>query len=102
MWHWAFYNDAFSFAELMHSQHGINDSAYTNKEYDQLLEQSMGEADQQKRRDMLQQAELLLLADYPIIPIYFYVTKRLIKPYVKGYQSNIMDHHYTKHLSIQK
>jgi oligopeptide transport system substrate-binding protein len=32
----------------------------------------------------------------PIIPLYFYVSKHLVKPWVGGYQPNIMDHHHTR------
>jgi len=37
-----------------------------------------------------------------VIPIYYYVTKRLLKPWVGGYQDNIMDHHYSKNQYILK
>jgi len=96
------YNDAFSFAELLYSQHGINDTGYNNSDYDSLLKQSAIEKDPNKRRQLLEQAEQTMLADYPMMPVYFYVTKRLIKPYVRGYQGNIMDHHYTKNMHLAK
>ncbi|MGD8782943.1 MAG: peptide ABC transporter substrate-binding protein [Thioalkalispiraceae bacterium] len=95
------YNDAFSFAELLHSQHGVNDTGYNNPEYDALLEKSAIESDKQKRETLLRQAEALVLEDYPVIPIYYYMSKHLVKPYVGGYQDNIMDHHYSKHLYIK-
>ncbi len=95
------YNDAFSFAELLHSNHGVNDSGYSNPEYDALLAQSAKEADIEKRRKLLQQAEKILLNDYPVIPIYYYMSKHLVKPYVGGYEDNTMDHHYSKHLYIK-
>lgn len=94
------YNDAFSFAELMHSRHGINDSGYNNPDYDGLLEKASIEADTVKRRAYLEEAERLLLQDHPVIPIYFYVSSSLIKPYVKGFVGNIMDHHYSKNLRL--
>ena len=94
------YNDAFSFAELMHSQHGVNDSGYNNPEYDALLARSAKEADVSERRKLLQKAESILLDDYPVIPIYYYMSKHLVKPYVAGYVDNVMDHHYSKHLHI--
>jgi oligopeptide transport system substrate-binding protein len=37
----------------------------------------------------------------PVIPVYFYVTKRLVKPWVKGWQGNIMDHHRTQYLYLE-
>jgi hypothetical protein len=43
-----------------------------------------------------------VLEDMPVIPVYFYVTKRLVKPWVGGYRSNIMDHIYSKDLHILK
>ncbi len=36
------------------------------------------------------------------MPVYFYVTKRLVKPWVAGYTDNIMDHHYSKDFYILK
>jgi oligopeptide transport system substrate-binding protein len=94
------YNDAYTFAELLHSGFGLNGTGYANPEYDRLVEQAAVEADRERRRKLLQQAERVLLKDHPLIPIYFYVSKRLIKPYVEGVRDNIMDHHYTKHLHI--
>ena len=96
------YNDAYSFAELMLSQHGINDTGYASPEYDRLVNASAVEADPEKRQRLLQQAERTMLADYPIIPVFFYVTKRLVKPRVGGYEDNIMDHHYTRHLYLKR
>lgn len=95
------YNDAFSFTELMHSRHGVNDSGYNNPAYDALLAKSASEADTGKRRALLQQAEKILLDDYPVIPIYYYMSKHLVKPHVGGYEDNVMDHHYSKHLYIK-
>ncbi len=36
----------------------------------------------------------------PLIPLYFYVSKRLVKPWVGGFTPNIMDHHHSKDLYI--
>jgi oligopeptide transport system substrate-binding protein len=94
------YNDAYTFAELLHSDFGLNGTGYASKAYDRLLDQAALEADENRRRDLLQQAERVLLADHPLIPIYFYVSKRLLKPYVEGYRDNIMDHHYTRYLRL--
>ena len=96
------YNDPFTFSELLHSQHGINDSGYNNPEYDALLEQAAYESDQDKRISLLQQAEAVLLADQPVMPIYSYVSKHLLKPYVGNYVPNVLDHNYTKDLYILK
>ena len=36
------------------------------------------------------------------MPLYFYVTARLVKPWVKGYAPNIMDHHHHKSFYLLK
>jgi len=96
------YNDAYSFAELLLSNHGVNDMGYANPQYDALLAESTHELDVKRRTEILQQAEAMLLNDYAFIPIYHYVSKHLVKPQVGGYVDNIMDHHYTKHLYLKQ
>lgn len=94
------YNDAYTFAELMLSKHGINDTGYHNPEYDRLVALASMETNFNKRRELLEQAERLMLSEHPFIPIYFYVSKSLVKPYVSGFTGNIMDHHYSKNFRI--
>jgi oligopeptide transport system substrate-binding protein len=96
------YNDAYSFAQLMHSKNEQNDSGYASPEYDSLLDRAAMEGDPDERARLMEAAERLLLEDMPIIPVYFYVSKHLLKPWVGGYTPNIMDHHYTKNHFILK
>lgn len=95
------YNDPYTFAEILWSKHGMNDMGYKNPEYDDLLMQASTEVDLKKRSTILQKAEEVMLADQPIIPIYFYVSARLVKPRVSGYEANIMGHHYSKNLDVE-
>ena len=41
-----------------------------------------------------------MLADYPAIPLYFFVSKRLVKPYVLGVSPNALDRVGSKGLSM--
>lgn len=94
------YNDPYSFFELLHSRNGLNDTGYANPAYDALLEQAAVEGDVAKRTALLQDAERLLLEDVPVLPVYFYVSKRMVSPKVQGWKPNIMDHHYSKFFRI--
>lgn len=96
------YNDAYTFAQLMHSQNAQNDSGWVNAEYDALLDKAAVEGDAVLRAQYMQQAEQILLDETPLMPVYFYVSKHLIKPWVGGFVPNIMDHVYTKDLYILK
>ena len=44
------------------------------------------------------EAERVLMTDNVIIPIYTYVTKRLVSKQLRGWQTNVMDHHPTRHM----
>lgn len=94
------YNDANSFLEILHSSHGLNDTGYANPEYDRLLDRASTEVDAARRAQWMHEAEALLLEDLPVLPIYFYVTKRLVSPRVQGWQGNLMDHHPTRFMRL--
>lgn len=95
------YNDPYTFLELLHAEFGLNGTGYRNPAYDRLVEEAAMTSNPDTRRQHLAAAERQLLADHPVIPLYFYVSQRLIKPYVHGYQPHSLDHHYTKHLWIE-
>ncbi|MCJ7557339.1 MAG: peptide ABC transporter substrate-binding protein [Gammaproteobacteria bacterium] len=96
------YNDAFTFAQFFQSDFDLNLSGYSNPAYDSLLEQAGREVDLQQRRALLEQAERMMLADTPVIPLYFHVSRHLVKPWVRGWQDNIMNLQYSRHLSLQR
>ncbi len=96
------YNDPYTFAEILDSKHGLNDMAYDNPRYDELLLQASREADPAARMALLEEAERIMLDDMPVLPIYYYVSKQMVKPWVAGYESNIMDHHHSRHFRILK
>ena len=94
------FNDAFTFAEIFHSTSGMNNAGYASPVFDELLAKASVESDLAKRRAMLEEAERVMMEDLPVIPVYYYVTKRLVKPYLDGFEPNVMDHHYTKNWRI--
>jgi oligopeptide transport system substrate-binding protein len=94
------YNDPNTFLEIFHSTHGQNDPGFDDPEFDRLLAESGGTRDPDRRRELLQAAEARLLSQYPVMPVYFSVVKRLVKPWVLDYQPNGLDHNYSKFVSI--
>jgi oligopeptide transport system substrate-binding protein len=96
------YNDAFTFAELLRSTAGQNTPGYANAEYDRLVGEAQHDLDPADRRAKLEHAERIMLADMPILPIYFYVSQHLVKPWLGGYVPNILDHHAAKDLFVLK
>ena len=94
------YNDPYSFLEMFRTGHGQNDYGYSNSLYDSLLEQIAAERIPARRRRLMEEAERVLLEELPIVPVYTYVTKRLVDQHLRGWTSNVMDHHYSKHMFL--
>ncbi len=94
------YNDAYTFAQYLKSDFGINLPHYQSADYDRLLIAAAAEADATKRRELLQQAESVALKDHPLIPLYFYVNKHLVKPQVQGWYDNVMNVVYSRDLAL--
>ena len=92
------YNDPYSFLELFRTGHGRNDYGYSNSTFDTLLDEIGTERVQARRERLMFEAERVLMTDNVIIPIYTYVTKRLVSKQLRGWQTNVMDHHPTRHM----
>jgi oligopeptide transport system substrate-binding protein len=94
------YNDPYTFLQYLKSSFGINLPGYRNPAYDSLLEDAARQTEGPRRRELLEQAERLMLADHPLIPLYFYTNKHLVKPQVRGWYDNVMNVVYSQDLSL--
>jgi oligopeptide transport system substrate-binding protein len=97
------YVDPYSFLELLRGDIGEqNPAGYSNAAYDQAADKAANEKDPGARLKELAEAEKILLADMPIIPIYFYTQQHMVSDSVKGWQDNLMDWHPTRYLRVEK
>jgi len=94
------FNDASNFLDVLRAHSSNNDMSYANSAFDALLDQAAATPDMQKRREGLEAAERVLLDDYPIIPLYYFVSKRLVKPYVLGVKPSPLDRVPSKALTM--
>jgi oligopeptide transport system substrate-binding protein len=80
------YNDPMTFLDLFESTSAFNTYQYSNPDYDKLISSAREELDQDKRMDMLKQAEVILVTqDAGTAPMYFQGKAYLIKPYITRY-----------------
>lgn len=93
------YNDAYSFLQVLKGGFGINLPRYASDPYDVALAMA-ATATADQRATYLAAAERQLLADVPLIPLYFYVSKHLVAPRVSGWYDNVMNVTYSKDLSV--
>jgi oligopeptide transport system substrate-binding protein len=94
------YDDATAFLDVLRSFDGQNDESYQRADYDGLLAEAQMEPDAQRRKDLLEHAERTMLADGPIMPIFFYLSKHLVRSAVGGWQDNPLDVHYVKDMRL--
>ena len=71
-----------------HSKSSQNDPGFSNAEYDALVDEARLEPDTAKRLELYKQAEdILVNKEAGVAPIYWYVTSRVVKPYVEQAES---------------
>ncbi|MGE5702658.1 MAG: peptide ABC transporter substrate-binding protein [Clostridia bacterium] len=79
------YNDPLTFLDLFKDKDGgNNDTRWENPKYKEALNKSATEADPVKRKQLLAQAEQVLMEDMPIAPIYYGTYSWVKKPSIKG------------------
>ncbi|QEL12881.1 peptide ABC transporter substrate-binding protein [Kushneria phosphatilytica] len=94
-------NDPFDFlGSYASGGSAARSSGYHSDRYDELIEQGNRTLEPQQRAEVLGQAQQLLLDDYALLPIYDYVTHHLVSPQVRGWQSNAMDIHPLRWVSL--
>jgi oligopeptide transport system substrate-binding protein len=96
------YDDAQNFLFLLETSNSdLNYAGYSNPEYDQLMAAAATTSDLQERAALMHRAEAIALRDMPYIPIYYYVTKNLVKNHVRGWKDNVKNVHPTRYLRLE-
>ncbi|PHM36990.1 ABC transporter substrate-binding protein [Xenorhabdus innexi] len=90
------YNSPMSFLNMFMSGQVKNTALYENRDYDEAIKKASETNDvlyQQKGLD-------IITKDSPIIPIYYYVNSKMVKPHVGGFYVTPMGYVSTKDLYI--
>jgi oligopeptide transport system substrate-binding protein len=87
------YLDANTFLGMMVTDGENNNTGWSNAEYDGLIAAAEKETDDEKRLELLHRAEQILNDEMPIIPIYYYMSRNMVKPYVREFYNNLLDAH---------
>lgn len=82
------YNEASTFLNYFLSNSSNNTAFYNSPEFDQVIASSYAAQNDEERAEVYAKAEEVLSKDTTLIPIYYYVGPRMVKPYVKGFAVN--------------
>jgi len=96
------YADPNTFLDMFQTGNENNQTGWSNTEYDKLIAAAASEADPKIRFGILRDAEKILMNELPIAPIYFYVSKDMVRTYVKGFHTNLRDEHPLWALSVDR
>ncbi|HEM8290795.1 TPA: ABC transporter substrate-binding protein [Providencia rettgeri] len=80
------YNEPTAFLNMMLTDNSNNTGFYSNATFDALLAQALTAQDEQARHQIYQQAEALLDKDSALVPVYYRVSARMVKPTVGGFK----------------
>lgn len=94
------YADPSSFIGLFLSKSGNNHARFESSTYDKEFWAAMNSNNSKKEMQHYHNAEQMLLNANAIIPLYNYVARAVVKPWVKGYEANNMDIHLIKFMSL--
>jgi oligopeptide transport system substrate-binding protein len=87
------YVDPNTYLDMFVSGGENNCTGFADPRYDKLIADAAQEPDQAKRFEILQSAERMLMDELPIIPIYFYISRNVVRPRVRGFYNNVQDMH---------
>ena len=96
------YEDPNTFLDLMRPNRGNNKTGWENMDFDALVEEANTINDQEKRYELLNEAEKILIDNMPIIPLYTYVRVYQLSSDVKGFNPHILDHHHPKFIYLER
>jgi len=97
------YNEPSSFLNMLLSNSSNNTAHYKSAAFDKAIADTLTAKTDEERASLYQKAEQQLDKDSAIVPVYYYVNARLVKPYVGGYTGkDPQDNVYVKDLYIIK
>ena len=92
--------DPLNFLQLFDSRGELDYGRYHSARFDALLDRAAEQPDNAVRHGLLGQAEAVLNEDAAYIPLYYYATRHLVKPYVRGWRSNLLDRNLSRYLFL--
>ncbi|MAQ99283.1 MAG: peptide ABC transporter substrate-binding protein [Oceanospirillaceae bacterium] len=94
------YLDPSTFLEMFVTDGGNNKTNWGNARYDELINMAANTGDLDKRFEYFQEADQILVDEVPIIPVYYYASKHLVHPSLKGINTNVMDYKPYKYMTL--
>ena len=87
--------------QIFYTGNGNNNCGYSDPRFDHLIDRGRtAEPTTLQRYRLFEQAEPLLNERCAYVPLYYYATRHLVKPYLQGWQSNVMDRNLSRYMYL--
>jgi oligopeptide transport system substrate-binding protein len=93
------WRDAANFLQLFESGSPLNYTFWRDEIFDRRMDRARSQTGPE-RLLTLRAAEDRLLEQQVIVPLYYYVSRHLVKPDVQGFNDNLMDIHLSRWLAL--
>jgi oligopeptide transport system substrate-binding protein len=95
------YVDPSTFLDLWLTGGGNNRTGFSDSRYDFYLDKAARTFDPKVRMEAFQEAERILMEELPVLPIYYYVSSKMIRESVQGWYPNLLDRHPYKYVHLE-
>jgi oligopeptide transport system substrate-binding protein len=92
--------DPFTFVQLAQKDNPQNYGLFNDPRFEALLTAAANEPDNAKRYGYFEQSERLLNQEAVFLPMIYYTSRHLIKPFIKGWHYNLQDRIPTRYLHV--
>lgn len=96
------YMDPMTFVDLWHSTSSFNDARFFNDKYDALVDEAKASVDPKVRFDAMREAEQIMMAEMPVVPVYFHTQPYVQKDYVTGVYKPLINYPVMTYADINK
>ncbi|WP_410014664.1 ABC transporter substrate-binding protein [Sodalis sp. C49] len=96
------YNEPSTFLNNYVTNDSNNTAKYSNADYDRAVNNAAAASTKEDRARYYQQAEDILTRESPAIPVYQYVSVKLVKPYIGGFHESPLGYVYARDLYVVK
>ena len=87
------YPDAENYLSVFYSKNPAppNYTRYNSPSFDAVFEKALAEVNDSLRYKLYQQADQIMIADAPVVPLWYDVVIHLVQPWVKNFQPNALN-----------
>jgi oligopeptide transport system substrate-binding protein len=94
------WRDAGNFLQLFMADSPLNYTFFNDPTFEFLMDSAAEQHGDQRLRS-LKLAEAHLLDEHVILPLYYYVSRHLVHPTVRGFEDNAMDIHLSRWIGLE-